>query len=95
MNTVDWSVLENGDVMDICNQEALRVSRNFAGVVEYDDLRQEAYIAVATFAPKVRKYLRDDEKGYLARWVWSRLTDIARSEARYSNNTVSLDIVPA
>jgi len=78
----DWSVIENEVVQRNCAITARSVSRQLAGVMEYDDLLQEAYILCATNPAKVRTYLEKDNGGYLNRWLWLKLTTVMDSEFR-------------
>lgn len=95
MSVVDWTVL-SPEVMAIIERQAHRVVSQYDGVLEWADLRQEGYIAVATHADIVRKYLDNDDLGFLSRWIWQRLTDVARKannshKREYSYNELDLD----
>jgi hypothetical protein len=89
----DWSVLENPVVTEMVETVVRVMARKFYGVMEADDFRQEAYIAVATNAPKYRAYLEDDTPGLFYHALWSDLVDVGRREGRYSKRTVALEDV--
>lgn len=89
-NLTDWTVL-TPEVMDRALKAAATVAREYDGVMERDDLLQEAYILCATNAARVKDYVAQDEYGHLYRWLWSRLTDLIRPAANRSNRTVAID----
>lgn len=88
---VDWTIIENDIVDAVIHTEAKRVGHAYSGVIEEADLRQEAYIVCATNAEIVRGYVTMGDVGYLSKWLWSRLTDIARSMANTSNREVAFE----
>ena len=90
---VDWDALSLAGVMETCELQAHKVASQYVGVIEFGDLLQEAYIAVATHAGTVRSYIANEEHGFLAHWVWSRLQDVARKEANYRNRVVPIDLL--
>lgn len=75
----DWSLLDLAYVRDICSQAARRVRmtkyRNVVGI-ETDDLRQHAYLCVATKAD-IRQVLTEEEVnyGYVHRMIEADLLD--------------------
>ena len=81
----DWTVIERPPVKELCEQASRKVARQYDGLIEFDDLLQEAYIAVATQAHIVKGYLAEDNVGYLSRWVWSRVTDVAKRQVRHAH----------
>ena len=88
---IDWSVLDDETVKRNCSLGARAVSRECNGAMEYDDLLQEAYILCATNPAQVKTYLADGNGGYLNRWVWLRLTSIAKRESKFHSKTVPSD----
>lgn len=88
----DWSIVLNPLVNELCEQNARKVARQYEGLIEYDDLLQEAYLACATVSHVVKGYLADDSIGYLDRWIWCRVTDVAKKQVRHSH-VVSLSRV--
>jgi len=90
---VDWSLLENPDIARMLAREAAKVARQYEGVIEPDDLLQEGRIAVATQAHIVRNYLDKDDLGYLSRWIWQRITDVARRENGHHKRVLPIDDV--
>jgi DNA-directed RNA polymerase specialized sigma24 family protein len=87
----DWTIIENDTVYATCRVQAIKVALAFPGVIEADDLLQEALITVATHPMQVRDYLETNRLGLLAHMIWCDLTDIARKYARQSNLAVSLE----
>jgi len=86
---VNWSILDNDTVNRILLREASKVARQYDGVIEADDVLQEARIAVATNSHIVNNYLAHEDYGYLARWIWQRMTDAARKQLRIAPSPVS------
>lgn len=80
--TVDWSIIDDETVIRNCSLTARAVSRQMVGIMEYEDLLQEAYILCATNAEHVRDYVANEQPGYLNRWLWQRLTNMSDSEFR-------------
>jgi DNA-directed RNA polymerase specialized sigma24 family protein len=66
------------------------VARKYQGILEYEDALQEAYIAVATNPETVRTYL-DGHESHLKRWVWERVTDVAKGYLARRRKDVSLE----
>lgn len=68
---------------------ATKIAREYSTVLERDDVWQDGAILLATHPHTVTDYL----DGYLGprglhRWLWSRLVDRARTQARRSNREV-------
>lgn len=91
MSTADWDLLNEPGVMETIESQAHKVAAQYDGVLEWADLRQEGYIAVATHSPQFRRYLADDDMGLFAHAVWCDLVDVARKQAKRQNPLVSLD----
>jgi len=86
---IDWTVIEHDSVQLVARQAASKVARNSGGVLEYDDLYQDALIILASRAEVVRDYLSDPATAerHLNKWLWSRLEDKARThKARAARN---------
>ncbi|GLZ81435.1 hypothetical protein Afil01_62420 [Actinorhabdospora filicis] len=86
---VDWSVLGLPGVRGVLDSVATKVARDYATILERDDVWQDGAILLATNHDTVRDYLG----GYLGprglhRWLWSRLIDRARPQARRANREV-------
>lgn len=88
---VDWSLIEHPDVSRMLKREAAKVARQYEGVLEVDDILQEGYIAVATQGHIVRAYLDNGDLGFLSRWIWQRLTNIAAKENTAHKRTTSFE----
>lgn len=95
MSTIDWAVLDEPGVMDTCLKQATKVASRFKGVLEVDDLLQEAYLTVAVHAREARSYLEGGKPGLLANMVWADLMDIARAEGRRAARQVSWEVLKA
>lgn len=89
--TADWSVLDFAGVNDTIRVAAHAVKRQYERA-DVDDLIQDAQISCALNADRVMGYLEDPQEGHahLYRWVWSDLTDTARTEARRASRCISL-----
>lgn len=86
-------MLELDGVADVMSKAAAKVAYEFRGVAEFDDLHQEAVIALASHPEIVRDYVARNKLGLLHHWLWCRLTDLARRDATTSNRTVSYEVV--
>lgn len=91
MSTTDWSILDVQGVMTTAAIQARKVAGEYPGVIEYDDLLQEAYISVATHPTQFRRYIEDEAWGLFAHALWCDLTDVARRYCRRANSELSYD----
>lgn len=89
--STNWNLIENEFVSAACQDAASYVARQYHGILEYEDALQEAYIAVATNADKVQTYLDGEQFSYLKRYIWERVTDVAKGYLRRRKNDVSLE----
>lgn len=87
----DWSVLTTPGVNDVADAAARKVSRRYTGVVEYDDVRQDAALQLATNPETVREYLGRDQLGLLHHWLWCRLTDQHKYHAPHRTGEISFE----
>lgn len=85
---IDWSVLELPGVMQAAENAANAVARQYQGVVERDDLLQEAYIIVATEFVRTREYVEAEALGLLFWRLKQRLINVANGLAQHSNRIV-------
>jgi hypothetical protein len=85
----NWNILTPA-VEAVCEKAARQVSRRYAGVVEFDDLLQEAYIAVAT-REVYGRFVEDGAMGGFYVALWADLMDIADKLSSHSRNTISLE----
>lgn len=86
---VDWSVLEYPGVQQAVKSAAMKVEQDRGGVVEYDDLYQEALIYVATHPEEIRAY----EAGgwqFLHHRIYSRLLNLTDSAASKAALTIPI-----
>ena len=93
MNENDWALTQHPTVERLLKAASQRVAREYEGVVDADDLEQDGRLMVATTSSAaVRRYLhtKDGGENNLYRYLWSRLTDMARKESRRSNRQVPL-----
>jgi hypothetical protein len=91
MSTVDWNVLSDPTVVNLCKSAARAVHRQYPNAMEYDDFLQEAYIAAAQNAGVIRVHLREGNEGFAQRLLWQRVTDTARREhSAYGKHVVPL-----
>lgn len=74
-----WEILDEPDVLDICHKAAHKVAEHYKGVIEWDDLVQEAYIVIATKAV-YRRFLDDRAMGGFYIALWADLMDAAEHE---------------
>ena len=94
-----WQLAQISGVQKAVHVAAARVTRDRGGVVEYDDMRQEALIWVATHASQVSTYIVvvDGEPvvdiALLANRLYSRLLDLTDAEAARAGKTRSYDIL--
>jgi hypothetical protein len=92
---VDWDLLKIEGVERAAHGASIRLSREFRGIVEYDDLYQDAQVKVATNPRLVRGYVEDDELGLLAHWLYCRLKDAADKDVNRSNRHVPIERLTA
>ncbi|WP_189112259.1 hypothetical protein [Pilimelia terevasa] len=76
---------------DVAEAAAHKVARRYTGVTEYDDVRQDANLLLATNHDTVRRYLDQDQLGLLHRWLWCRLTDQYKTHARHRTAEASIE----
>lgn len=91
----DWTILDEPGVKETCHRQARKVAARFRGIVETDDLVQEAYMKVAMNSAVARDYLENDEHGLLAHTLWCDLMDIARAEGTRQSRQVSWEALKA
>lgn len=89
----DWALLNHADVQETCKRIAQNIASRYTGVVEYADMLQEAYIAVATHPRQFGAYVENEEWGHFSNALWQDVNEKAKKEARYSNRVVSIDDV--
>lgn len=95
MSTADWTLLDDRFVLDVVEKQSRKVAEQYQGVVEVDDLRQEAYIAIATHPRQFRAYLESGDFGLFAHALWCDLTNVAERQGRYLRRTVPIDPLEA
>lgn len=86
----NWSILNQPGVTDACVTASNKVARRYNGVMESQDLLQEAFILVAT-NEVYAKFVEDGAMGGFYIALWADLMDIAEKESRHSRNTTSLE----
>ncbi|MDG4783219.1 hypothetical protein O7614_26520 [Micromonospora sp. WMMD961] len=90
-----WQLAQLAGVEKAASVAAARVTRDRGGVVEYDDMRQEALIWVATHANSVSQYIVIVDGAFvvdialLAHRLYSRLLNLSESEAGRAVKTYS------
>lgn len=92
MTSADWTVIDRHEVGEVIAQAVGVVARRYDGLIEADDLKQEAEILCALNAARVRTYLDTEGQGmgYLYTWIRCRLTDKCRQEAARARRLVPL-----
>lgn len=85
-----WSLLENEDVERIVGQLARRLSRNTAGVVEFEDAVQEARILVVTKPGEAREKLAHS-LNHFHTWLARDLTNAFQTMLAQSSRNHSRD----
>ena len=97
MSTGDWTVLDIDGVTDVARSAAAKVAAQYTHIAEYDDLYQDALIALATQPDTVRSYVNDPNQGLglLRHWLWCGLVEAARTEAARSNRHISYELARA
>ncbi|MEV1109902.1 hypothetical protein AB0I95_14765 [Micromonospora sp. NPDC049751] len=92
-----WEMAQLIGVQKAAHVAAARVTRDRGGVVEYDDMRQEALLWVATHASQVSQYIvfhdgrAEIDIALLAHRLYSRLLDLTDTEAGRAAQTYSYD----
>ncbi|MEU8327277.1 hypothetical protein [Micromonospora sp. NPDC048839] len=90
----NWTVLEIPGVSEVAVRAARKVARDYASLVEYDDMYQDALIHLATKSDLVHAYVDGpDGLGGLHHWLWCRLVN--GINVSKSNRTRSLDALLA
>lgn len=79
---MDWTVLDDVNVQTACKHAARMVTRQYGDVMQYEDFLQEAYIIAANHPAKIRAWMEEGSLGYLNRFLWGGLTNLADSENR-------------
>ncbi|WP_327292413.1 hypothetical protein [Streptomyces sp. NBC_01198] len=87
---VDWSVLDVEGVREAAEKAARRVARQYDRL-EFEDLRQEAYLALAAHAGQMRAALAEGGLGRLHHAVWCDLTNLAAKETRRLERNTSYE----
>ena len=89
----DWAVLYVDGMNDRIEKACLDIERRFYQVIDFDDLKQEAHVLLASNGVLVREYLADPEQGWshVSRWLWSRLADLAVAEAAIQSQQIDYE----
>ena len=87
----DWSFMDNPDVVRTASHAAHAIARKYEGVVEEEDLQQEALLYLAVRPDMIAAHLADSDKGtnYIDWRLRSYLDGVATPEVLRSNRTVS------
>lgn len=88
----DWALLEVDGVMEVCENAANKLARNYGSTMEFDDALQEAYLLVALG----KVVLPDSEEfgsplGVLHHRLYMRLVDLVKVEAGKRKTHVSYE----
>ncbi|GAA0967293.1 hypothetical protein [Actinocorallia libanotica] len=89
----DWSFVETGIYDKAIKSAAAKISRDRGGVVEYDDMVQEAMIYIATRPEEISRYVVDGEVqiGKLSNRLYSRLLDMTDTAAGRAQRQTSYE----
>ncbi|AVO22528.1 hypothetical protein PBI_PAEDORE_45 [Streptomyces phage Paedore] len=90
----DWSFVETGIYDRPIEAAARAVSRDRGGVVEFDDMKQEAIIYAASRSAEMRRYHRPDgtvDEGKLYKRLYSRLLNKTEREAGHAAKRTSYE----
>ena len=92
----DWSFMDNPDVVRSVSHAAHAIARKYEGVVEEEDLSQEALLYLAVSPDMIAAHLADPDKGinYVDWDLRSYLDHMVTPEVRRSNRTVSSESLP-
>jgi hypothetical protein len=90
----DWSFVEAGIYDRPIEAAARAVTRDRGGVVDFEDMRQEAIIYAATRPAEMARYLKADgtiDEPKLYKRLYSRLLDKSDREAGHARKQVSYE----
>ena len=89
----DWTVLYVDGMNDRIEKACLDIERRFYQVIDFDDLKQEAHVLLASNGVLVRGHLADPEQGWshVSRWLWSRLANLAVAEAAIQSQQIDYE----
>lgn len=88
MNEIDWTIV-TPEVMTLAEKAATTVAAQNQGVIEYDDLYQEALLALAQNAGRAREHLENDRPGLVYNEVLRDCMNTAEKAATVSRRQVS------
>lgn len=86
-----WDVLDVPGVTDVIEQAARNVNRARPYATEYDDLKQEALVLVATRSDLIAVIEPEFKPGYLFHGLRHDLLDLSDREARHRSNTIPFE----
>ena len=86
--TMDWDAITIPEVTTVIDQVSRELARQYAGFVEFEDIRQEAYIKVAENGHRVRIQIEAGQVNYMANELRLDLINIfARQHMKYQDLT--------
>lgn len=88
---LDWTVLDEVGILDVCHRAAYRMARQYGLTIELEDAEQEAYLILARNADHVRKQLRDYGLGVVYHELICDLMNSVQTVAKHRAKHSSLE----
>ncbi|GIF02251.1 hypothetical protein [Paractinoplanes rishiriensis] len=85
----DWTFLDHDDVTRAAYRAARRVANQYPAIADTDDLYHDALILLANNPDQIHTH--HDDMRVLHHWLWCRLVDTIRPQARQANLTISYE----